>query len=100
MNRKWHLREPLPYSLLLLTTDASGYGDDGFALVTPRRVVLMTLGLLVIIIGFVLMAHSAGRFDRLAAILVIFVGFALLLFTTARPGQAALARSWSRYERK
>jgi hypothetical protein len=46
------------------------------------------------------MAHSDGRFDRLAAVLVIVVGFALLLFTTARPGQAALARYWSRYERK
>jgi len=99
VNRKWQVREPPPYSLLLLTTDASGYGDDGFALVTPRRVVLMTLGLLVIIIGFVLMAHSDGRLDRLAAVLVV-VGFALLLFTTARPGQAALARYWSRYERK
>jgi hypothetical protein len=99
VNRKWHLREPLPYSLLLLTTDPAGYGDDRFALMTPRRVALMTLGLLVIIIGFVLMAHSDGRLDRLAAVLVV-VGFALLLFTTARPGQAALARYWSRYERK
>jgi len=99
VNRKWHLREPLPYSLLLLTADPAGYGDDRFALMTPRRVALMTLGLLVIIIGFVLMAHSDGRLDRLAAVLVV-VGFALLLFTTARPGQAALARYWSRYERK
>jgi hypothetical protein len=100
VNRKWHLREPLPYSLLLLTTDPAGCNsDDRFALMTPRRVALMTLGLLVIIIGFVLMAHSDGRLDRLAAVLVV-VGFALLLFTTARPGQAALARYWSRYERK
>ncbi|PZE72223.1 hypothetical protein DEJ12_00760 [Curtobacterium sp. MCLR17_059] len=83
----------------MLTTNPAGYGDDMFALMTPRRVALMTLGLLVIIIGFVLMAHSDGRLDRLAAVLVV-VGFALLLFTTARPGQAALARYWSRYERK
>ena len=67
---------------------------------TPRRVALMTLGLLVIIIGFVLMAHSDGRLDRLVAVLVIFVGFALVVFTTARPGQAALARYWSKYEKK
>ena len=100
MNRKWQVCEPPPYSLLLLTTDPAGYGDDRFALMTPRRVALMTLGLLVIIIGFVLMAHSDGRLDRLAAVLVVDVGFALLLFTTARPGQAALARYWSRYERK
>jgi hypothetical protein len=99
VNRKWQVREPPPYSLLLLTADRAGYGDDRFALMTPRRVALMTLGLLVIIIGFVLMAHSDGRLDRLAAVLVV-VGFALLLFTTARPGQAALARYWSRYERK
>ncbi|MCS6563856.1 hypothetical protein NYS48_00870 [Curtobacterium flaccumfaciens pv. flaccumfaciens] len=83
----------------MLTTDPAGYGDDRFALMTPRRVALMTLGPLVIIIGFVLMAHSDGRLDRLAAVLVV-VGFALLLFTTARPGQAALVRYWSRYERK
>lgn len=25
MNRKWHLREPLPYSLLLLTADPAGH---------------------------------------------------------------------------
>ncbi|WIB34051.1 hypothetical protein [Curtobacterium sp. MCSS17_005] len=67
---------------------------------TPRRVVLVTLGALVIIIGFVLMAHSDGRLDRLMAFLVIFAGFALVVFTTARPGQAALARYWSKYEKK
>ncbi|WP_146248657.1 hypothetical protein [Curtobacterium sp. MCLR17_044] len=67
---------------------------------TPRRVVLVTLGALVIIIGFVLMAHSDGRLDRLVAFLVIFAGFALVVFTTARPGQAALARYWSKYEKK
>ncbi|PZE60217.1 hypothetical protein [Curtobacterium sp. MCLR17_058] len=60
----------------------------------------MTLGALVIIIGFVLMAHSDGRLDRLVAFLVIFAGFALVVFTTARPGQAALARYWSKYEKK
>ena len=67
---------------------------------TPRRVVLVTLGALVVIIGFVLMAHSDGRLDRLVAVIVIFVGFALVVFTTARPGQAALARYWSKYEKK
>ncbi|WIE82839.1 hypothetical protein [Curtobacterium sp. MCPF17_021] len=67
---------------------------------TPRRVVLVTLGALVVIIGFVLIAHSDGRLDRLVAVLVIFVGFALVVFTTARPGQAALARYWSKYEKK
>lgn len=67
---------------------------------TPRRLVLVTLGALVIIIGFVLMAHSDGRLDRLVAFLVIFIGFALVVFTTARPGQAALARYWSKYEKK
>ncbi|PZF09865.1 hypothetical protein DEI98_10940 [Curtobacterium sp. MCLR17_034] len=60
----------------------------------------MTLGALVIIIGFVLMAHSDSRLDRLVAFLVIFAGFALVVFTTARPGQAALARYWSKYEKK
>lgn len=65
-----------------------------------RRVVLVTLGVLVIVAGFVLMAFSDGRLDRLVAFLVIFVGFALVVFTTARPGQAALARYWSKYENK
>lgn len=67
---------------------------------TPRRVVLVGLGALVVIVGFVLMAHSDGRLDRLVAVLVIFVGFALVMFTTARPGQAALARYWNKYEKK
>ncbi|TCU50162.1 hypothetical protein [Curtobacterium sp. 458] len=67
---------------------------------TPRRVVLVTLGALVVVIGFVLMAHSDGRLDRLVAFLVIFIGFALVVFTTARPGQAALARYWRKYEKK
>jgi cell division protein FtsW (lipid II flippase) len=66
---------------------------------TPRRVVLATLGALVII-GFVLMAHSDGRLDRLVAFLVIFIGFALVVFTTARPSQAALARYWRKDEKK
>ncbi|MCA5922529.1 hypothetical protein [Curtobacterium oceanosedimentum] len=66
---------------------------------TPRRVVLVTLGALVVIIGFVVMAHSDSRLDRLVAFLVIFAGWALVMFTTARPGQAALARYWSKYEK-
>ncbi|PZE66156.1 MULTISPECIES: hypothetical protein [unclassified Curtobacterium] len=67
---------------------------------TPRRVVLATLGALVIVIGFVLMAHSDGTLDLLVAFLVIFTGFAVVLFTTARPGQAALARYWEKFENK
>jgi len=67
---------------------------------TPRRVVLATLGALVIVIGFVLMAHSNGTLDLLVAFLVIFIGFAVVLFTTARPGQAALARYWEKFENK
>ncbi|WIE69537.1 hypothetical protein [Curtobacterium sp. MCLR17_054] len=67
---------------------------------TPRRVVLATLGALVIVIGFVLMAHSDGTLDLVVAVLVIFIGFAVVLFTTARPGQAALARYWEKFEKK
>ncbi|WP_416264684.1 hypothetical protein ACNANV_05980 [Curtobacterium flaccumfaciens pv. flaccumfaciens] len=67
---------------------------------TPRRVVLATLGALVIVIGFVLMAHSDGTLDLLVAFLVIFIGSAVVLFTTARPGQAALARYWEKFEKK
>ena len=67
---------------------------------TPRRVVLATLGALVIVIGFVLMAHSDGTLDLLVAFLVTFTGFAVVLFTTARPGQAALARYWEKFEKK
>ncbi|OIH95841.1 hypothetical protein BIU97_13485 [Curtobacterium sp. MCBA15_009] len=76
------------------------HGDGGFARMTPRRVVLVTLGALVIVVGFVVMAHSGGRLDRLAAFLVVFIGFALVVSTTARPSRAALARYWSTYEKK
>jgi len=67
---------------------------------TPRRVVLATLGALVIVIGFVLRAHSDGTLDLLVAFLVIFIGSAVVLFTTAQPGQAALARYWEKFEKK
>ncbi len=67
---------------------------------TVRRVVLVILGVLVMIVGFVLMAFSGGRFDRLVAFLVIFAGFAVVMFTTARPGQAALSRYWNKSEKK
>ncbi|WP_284756702.1 hypothetical protein [Curtobacterium sp. ME-Dv--P-122a] len=46
------------------------------------------------------MAHSDGTLDLLVAFLVIFIGFAVVLFTTARPGQAALARYWEKFEKK
>lgn len=67
---------------------------------TVRRVVLVILGVLVMIVGFVLMALSDGRFDRLVAFLVIFAGFAVVVFTTGRPGRAALSRYWNEFEKK
>ncbi|SOC86928.1 hypothetical protein SAMN05660766_0592 [Curtobacterium sp. 314Chir4.1] len=67
---------------------------------TVRRGVLVIPGVLVMIAGFVLMAFSDGRFDRLVAFSVIFAGFAVVVFTTARPGQAALSRYWNKFEKK
>ncbi|WP_439693814.1 hypothetical protein ACRQ4B_06190 [Curtobacterium sp. SP.BCo] len=52
------------------------------------------------IIGFMWMARSDGRLDRLVAFLVVFIGFALVVFATARPGQAALTRYWNEEEKQ
>ncbi len=65
---------------------------------SARRIVLVALGALVVIVGFVVMAHSGGRLDRLVAFLVIFTGFAVVVLTTAGPSRAALARSWDEDE--
>ncbi|MFZ7086571.1 hypothetical protein [Curtobacterium sp. RRHDQ10] len=67
---------------------------------TTRRVLLVTLGGVLIVVGFVLMATSDGRLDRLMAVLVLFGGVALVLFPTARPSREALLRYWRDYENK
>ncbi|WIB65798.1 hypothetical protein [Curtobacterium sp. MCBD17_040] len=67
---------------------------------TTRRVLLAALGGVLIVAGFVLMATSDGRLDRLVAVLVLFGGAALVAFPTSRPSREALARYWRRYEKK
>ena len=67
---------------------------------TLRRVLLVTLGALLIVAGFVLTATSDGKLDRLVAVLVVFSGVALVLVSTARPGREALVRYWRKYEKK
>lgn len=71
-----------------------------FAAMTTRRVLLAALGGVLIVAGFVLMATSDGRPDRLLAVLVLFGGLALVLFPTARPSREALSCYWRRYEKK
>ncbi|MDM7893043.1 hypothetical protein [Curtobacterium caseinilyticum] len=67
---------------------------------TTQRVLLAALGGALIVAGFVLMATSDGRLDRLVAVLVLFCGVALVAFSTSRPSRDALARYWHRHDKK
>lgn len=93
-------RDSILAVLARLRPRASQAAQRNFAEVTTRRILLTVLGCLLVVTGFVLMAHSDGKLDRLVAVLVLFGGAAFFLFATSRPSREALARYWQKYEKK